>query len=464
MLGYFKKRVSKNIITTIIVCAVLIVIAMCVSKFNFIKYLTGPTKADMMKPMSELEGKYVTFDADFVMANYIRTSTQTTRNGVKVGSPTLTSLGYIVITYDKSGNDARYHYFGIVVPAKNEKDLDKLSKDFVDYLNGGLVPASYHFTGSVRKIKSDEIKYWNQMVGEIKEAGFDMSYLEAYTVDYDMIGTSSKFLVIICFWGMLVVLLYAIFHVIMSMLSFNAPIKKFIASNPGQSMEKLDASFANATQISPDVFVSADYVYYRKGGKVYVVALADVVWAYVYTYKGTNYLRLYGVNGKIIAAPAVPAAAAAVKEIAQLAPHCVCGYNAELNKMYTKNLSAFLGLKYYPVRQAQRNQTPTGTSFEMDVDGTLRPVDTEANTAAPAQGEAMQPVYTPGSDELEKELSAMLKGTSESASEAAETTAAEAVETATEAVETATDAVAEVKEKSPYDLDFTPIDTDLDIK
>ena len=470
MLGYFKKRVSKNIITTIIVCAVLIVIAMCVSKFNFIKYLTGPTKADMMKPMSELEGKYVTFDADFVMANYIRTSTQTTRNGVKVGSPTLTSLGYIVITYDKSEvEDEKAHYFGIVVPAKNEKTLNKLTDDFWDYLYGGDMPAPYHFTGSVRKIKSDEMKYWNQMLTDMnKKTGYDqyydMSFLEAYTVDYDMIGTSSKSLVIICFWGMLVVLLYAIFHVIMSMLSFNAPIKKFIASNPGQSMEKLDASFANATQISPDVFVSADYVYYRKGGKVYVVALADVVWAYVYTYKGTNYLRLYGVNGKIIAAPAVPAAAAAVKEIAQLAPHCVCGYNAELNKMYTKNLSAFLGLKYYPVRQAQRNQTPTGTSFEMDVDGTLRPVDTEANTAAPAQGEAMQPVYTPGSDELEKELSAMLKDTSESASEAAETTAAEAVETATEAVETATDAVAEVKEKSPYDLDFTPIDTDLDIK
>ncbi len=471
MLGYFKKRVSKNITTTIIVCAILIVVAMCVSKFDFIKYITGPTKADMMTPMSKLEGKYVTFDVDAVLANYIRTSSETTKNGVRQGDAKLVSLGYIVIVADRSGNEnPRDHYFGIVVPAKSEKTLNKLSDDYWGYLYGGELPAPYHFTGSVRKIKTDEIKFWNQMINDInKETGYDkyydMSFLEAYTVDFDKIGTSSKFLVIFCFWAMLAVLLYAIFHVVMSMLSFNAPIKKFIANNPGQSMEKLDASFANATKISPDVFVSPEYVYYRKGGKVYVVALAGVVWSYVYTYKGTNYLRLYGENGKVIAAPAVPAAAAAVKEIARVAPHCVCGYSPELNKMYTKNLVAFLGLKYYPAKQAQRDQAPAGTSFEMDVDGTLRPV-TPVNTEneATPQPEAMQPVFTPGSDELEKELAEMMNGTSESAAEAAETTTAEAVETATEAVETATEAAEKVKEKSPYDLDFTPIDTDLDIK
>ena len=110
MLAYFKKRVSKNITTTIIVCAILIVIAMCVSKFNFIKYITGPTKADMSTSMSKLEGKYVTFDIDYVWANYIRTSTQRTKNGVNVGSPTLTSLGYIVIVADRSeSQDALPH-------------------------------------------------------------------------------------------------------------------------------------------------------------------------------------------------------------------------------------------------------------------------------------------------------------------------------------------------------------------
>ena len=475
MLAYFKKRVSKNITTTIIVCAILIVIAMCVSKFNFIKYITGPTKADMSTSMSKLEGKYVTFDIDYVWANYIRTSTQRTKNGVNVGSPTLTSLGYIVIVADRSeSQDALPHYFGIVVPAKNEKTLNNLCDQFWDYLyDGDTMPAPYHFTGSVRKIKSGEMKYWNDMVSKVnKDTGydqyFDMTYLEAYTVDYDMIGSSSKFLVIICFWGMVVVLLYAIIHVIVAMLSYAAPVKKFIANTPGQSMEKLDASFANASKVSADLFVSADYVFYRKGGKVHVIDLHDVVWTYVYTYKGTNYLRMYGVNGKMIAAPAVPAAAAAVKEIAQVAPHCVCGYSADLNKMFSKDLNAFLGLKYYPARQAQRDQAPSGVSFEMDVDGTLRPINTQSE-AQPAEAEPMQPIYTPGSDDLEKELAAMMAGNSDAAAEtaqAAETSAAqaaEAVQNTAEAVQNAAEDI-EKKEKNPYDLDFTSIDTDLDIK
>ena len=225
MLAYFKKRVSKNILTTVIVCAIIIVIAMCVSKFNFIKYITGPSKADMLTPMSELEGKYVSFD----------------------------------------------HYFGIVGPEKNHTVLDNLVDKFWD---GAETIDKYHFTGSVRKINTDaksgksEKYYWDDTIKAIRDTGydqyFDMSFVEAYTVDYDKIGTSSKFLVIVCFWGMLVVALYAIFHVVMSMISYDAPIKKFIASTPGQSMEKLEASFARAEKISPDVFVSADYIYYRK--------------------------------------------------------------------------------------------------------------------------------------------------------------------------------------------------------
>ena len=476
MLAYFRKRVSKNITTTIIVCAILIVIAMCVSKFNFIKYITGPTKADMSTPMAELEGKYITFDVDYVWANYIRTSSQTTRNGKNVGDPKLTSLGYIVIVDDKSGSaDSKPHYFGIIVPAKSEKVVNDLADQFWAYLwrERDDLPAPYHFTGSVRKVASGEMKYWNQMIKEINDNTgydryYDMSYLEAYTVDYDKIGTSSKFLVIFCFWAMLAVLLYAIFHVVVSMLSYSAPIKNFIVNTPGQSMEKLDASFAGASRISPDVFVSADYVFYRKGGKVHVVNLRDVVWAYVYTYKGTNYLRMYGVNGKIIAAPAVPAAASAVKEIANVAPHCVCGYSPDLNRMFSKDLNVFLGLKYYPARQAQREQAPSGVSFEMDVDGALRPINMESQ-AEPAPAESMDPVYTPESDDLEKELAAMMAGNSDAVAETAQaaessaTQAAEAVQKTTEAVQNAAEDI-EKKEKNPYDLDFTSIDTDLDIK
>ena len=81
----------------------------------------------------------------------------------------------------------------------------------------------------------------------------------------------------------------------------------------------------------------------------------------------------------------------------------------------------------------------------------------------------MQPIYTPGSDDLEKELAAMMAGNSDAAAEtaqAAETSAAqaaEAVQNTAEAVQNAAEDI-EKKEKNPYDLDFISIDTDLDIK
>ena len=226
-------------------------------------------------------------------------------------------------------------------------------------------------------------------------------------------------------------------------------------------MDKLSASFSGATKISDDVFVSPDTLFFRKGGKIKLIDLNEVVWAYVYTYKGTNYLRLYGINGKMIAAPAVAAAANAVREIDRVVPHCVCGYNAELNKMFSKNLSGFLGLKYYPAKQAQMQAAggaQAAPSFEMDLDGNLRPVETAQQEDAPA----VEPVYTPDSDDLERDLAAMMRGSSDAAQEAVQS-GSEAVQ---EAAEQAIDAAQETAKNSenPYDLDFTPIDFDNDNK
>ncbi len=466
MLDYFKKRISRNIKITVIVCAVIFIAAAAISRLDFIKLIAGPTKADMMKPMSELEGKYVSFDADYVMANYIRTETITKRNGVETGR-SLTSVGYIAIVIDPAENMPA-HYFGVVVPAKEDKTLEKLTDGFWDYLNGeGDIPATYHFKGSVRKVKSDEMKYWNDCINKINKTGFaeafDMSNLEAYTVDYDKVGHSSKFLVIICLIVMILSALYCIFHVTFSMLTYDDQVKKFVAADPRRSMEKLSESFSRATKISDDMFVSPDTLFFRKGGKIKLVDLNEVVWAYVYTYKGTNYLRLYGINGKMIAAPAVAAAANAVREIDRVVPHCVCGYNAELNKMFSKNLSGFLGLKYYPAKQAQMQAAggaQAAPSFEMDVDGSLKPVETAS--AQQENAPQMEAVYTPNSDDLEKDLAAMLNGGSQAAQDAVSNQA----DAAQEAVQSAAETAQETADKSenPYDLDFTPIDFDNDNK
>ena len=467
MLEYFKKRVSRNMTITVIVCAVIIVIAMAVTRFDFIKFLAGPSKADMNQSLASMEGKYVTFDADYVMANYIRTETIHKKNGVQVGSATLTSLGYIVIMVDDTTNTP--HYFGIVVPAKDEKTLNSLSDQFWDYISGDsdTLPPTYHFTGSIRKIKSGEMTYWNDCISKIKKTGYleyvdSMSNLETYTVDYELVGRSPKFLVIICLIAMLLAALYAVFHIVFSMMSYDSAVKKFIAADPRRSMEKLDDAFSGATKISDDMFISAEYVFYRKGGKIHVVDLGEVVWAYVYTYKGTNYLRMYGINGKIIAAPPTPQAASAVRTIDQLVPHCVCGYNAELNKMFSKDIGSFLNLKYYPAKHAQNaGQMASAPSFEMDVDGTMRPVEnlssvmTSGNAGGQPSAQA-EPVYTPEPDELEKELAQMMGGAAETADNAA-TQAQEAAQNAQNAAEEAAE-----KAKNPYDLDYTPIDFDKD--
>ncbi|MBR5349543.1 MAG: hypothetical protein IK125_10025 [Lachnospiraceae bacterium] len=464
MLEYFKKRVSRNMKITVIVCAVIIVAAMAVTRLDFIKYLAGPSKADMNQSLASMEGKYVTFDADYVMANYIRTETIRKKNGVQVGNATLTSVGYIVIMVDENTN--KPHYFGIVVPAKQDTTLKSLSDQFWDYIYGDTdtLPPTYHFTGSIRKIKSSEIKYWNDCISKIQKSGYteyvdSMTNLETYTVDYDLVGRSSKFLVIICLIVMLLAALYAVFHVVFSMMTFDSAVKKFIAADPRRSMEKLDNAFSGATKISDDMFISPDYVFYRKGGKIHVVDLGEIVWAYVYTYKGTNYLRLYGINGKMVVAPPTPQAAAAVRTIDQLVPHCICGYNAELNKMFSKDLGSFLKLKYYPAKQAQNaGQMSSAPSFEMDVDGTMRPVENLSsvmNSNAGAQSAAQaEPVFTPDPDELEKELAQMIKGGSEAAD-----AATEQVQEAAQTAQNAAEETAE-KAKNPYDLDFTPIDFD----
>lgn len=349
-----KKQATKSFGIRTTVVAVILIASLIFTKAGIIPLLFGGTSIDGTSDFDALEGKQVSFDANYIVAEYVRlTSTNTDTHRT-----TLTHVGYIVWDYD---NDVM---FGIYLPASESNKLDAMIDETWGWLDYEIeeVSSTLHVDGTLRKMEGQELKYFEETIDELLyEDAQEM--VRFYTIDTTQVnGLEKGWLAIISAVDM-----WALIYFIWSLVnyltqSYYRAIKKFLDENPTIPESRMEADFASAVLFQKKIWVGKEWTVYMKGMKAYLMENRKQVWAYYFRRTGrysVSQIRFFDRDKKNINIDIPHSQYEEILKIYQdKQPQMVLGYDKDWEKMYKKNFDEFLNLRYNQViSQVQTEDT-----------------------------------------------------------------------------------------------------------
>lgn len=349
-----KKHATKSFIIRSSIVAVIIIASLIFTKAGIISLLFGGTPIDGKSNFEELNGKQVSFDANYIFAEYVRrTSTNTDTNRT-----TLTNVGYIVWDYD---NDVM---FGVYLPASQSSDVDKMIDETWEWLDYEIldVSSTLHVDGTLREMEGRELQYFKETIDELLYED-EQEIVRYYTIDTTQInGLEKGYLAIISAVDM-----WALLFFIWSLVSYLSQgyyraIKKFLEQNPSIPESRMEADFASAVLFQKKIWVGKEWTIYIKGMKAHLMENRKQVWAYYFRRTGRNpesKIRFFDRDKKNINID-IPNSQyeEMLKVYEERQPQMLLGYDKEWEKMYKKNFNEFLNLRYNQViSQVQTDDT-----------------------------------------------------------------------------------------------------------
>ena len=124
MLETLKKKSQKSRIIRAVVCTIIAIALLAVTKFSLFDVITGPTEIDITSSVEDLEGKYVTIDAEFFLTDYVEHTTTTKK---KYGGSTTRVDGNSYIVFqsvnDYENNSTIWYYYSIYLPKNKQTGI-----------------------------------------------------------------------------------------------------------------------------------------------------------------------------------------------------------------------------------------------------------------------------------------------------------------------------------------------------
>ena len=331
--------------TRTVVVAVILIASLLFTKAGIIPLIFGGTSIDGTSDFDALEGKQVSFDAEYVLAEYVRrTSTETDTNRT-----TLTNVGYIVWDYD---NDV---LFGIYLPASKSSSLDKMIDETWEWWDYEIeeVSSSLHVDGTLRTMEGKEQQYFQETIDELLYED-EQDMVRYYTIDTTQVnGLEKGWLAIISAVDM-----WALLYFVWSLISYLSQgyyraVKKFLDANPSVPESRMEADFASAVLFQKKIWVGREWTIYIKGMKAYLMENRKQVWAYYFRRTGrysVSQIRFFDKDKKNINID-IPNSdyEEMLKAYQDRQPQMLLGYDKDWEKMYKKDFSGFLNLRYNQV-------------------------------------------------------------------------------------------------------------------
>lgn len=344
MLDLIKKRVFRKTITRIIIAIAIGVVSLFVSNFAVLDLIKGPIKLGAEMKYEDYEGKYVTYDARCVLSEYVRVESQNT----ETKKSTLTDIGYFVFDEDNGV------FLGIKLDSVNEKDMDDLMDDSLNYFSGYSTeePKGITVTGTLRKLTGEELGYYNETVEYLfSEFPEYIPFAIPFTIEDNTVAGIANHLVYISIAVTIISLLYALYVTITFLTQkYATNIKKYLDNNPSYSMQHMESDFLAAEKISDDVWVGRQWTIHIEGTKACVVTNKELVWAYYYKRTGKHAeSKIKAFNTKKSMKVINVSEKNAMKILDIYGNHhaqMVVGYDKELEKLYNKDFNSFLNIKY----------------------------------------------------------------------------------------------------------------------
>lgn len=367
MVETLRKKTRKSFIVRAVITLVVAVALLVFTKFAIFDVVMGASKLDITKDLSTYEGKYVRVDVDFFLTDYVEHTTTTTRR--YGGSSTVTNgnsyIAYQVVQ-SADGGESTLYFFSVYRGQEDARLMEqKMEQSWEQISNGGARTASAkpsEVIGTWTEMDSQIERYFRETLAEmgISESQYDRFCF--YTLDTGKIGGQSTFL----FWVMMAVALVCLIIFVLSLVGcftdgYLSNINKYLRIKPSASLEAIEADFAQAHVVGSDTWIGRTWTVYRRGSKAYILQNQDLIWGYYFRRTGRNSvseMRLYTIDKKI---EHVSLSESETKEalgyyVAEQ-PHMMIGYNAEYEKMWQKDFSGFLEMRYNP---AMRNAPNAG--------------------------------------------------------------------------------------------------------
>lgn len=351
----FEELKQKNLKNNLVFCIILIVLGLGMAGFVLFGY-KDLTKLDPDEISNQFVRVKLTTNYDCFLEEYTRKSGST--------STTTTSYYYIIWTNEEDDNG---RYMAIKVPAVYGKRMDTMAEN--TYY--GELSSPLYFFGRVKPMSRGSNSEYYYFKDVFSDNNFTDEEIEAISIAY-YIDSHSTILVVLAFVGGIIFLIYGIYRLVMC--ATGKYLKKLHQdiANAGYNESMIESDYRNARSFDKkDILkVGRLMTYYVSGPKIRAIPNSKIMWAYQNTIThrrngvktGTTYNvmvfdELYP-KGHTFTVANETVAQEMLQWINATLPWVVVGYTDEIKKLYNKDRSQFLQLRYYT---CEHNAVEPGT-------------------------------------------------------------------------------------------------------
>ncbi len=345
-----KKRSLKALIPTILILLAIAAALLWFSIPSLLQSMEGPMDWEDVDFSGDIEGLYVTGTLSGIYDSYC-TKLNDSRRTV--------STDYII--------DADDTYF-LGLHVKADKDLEKaeeLMDISWDYLDGRadyseLEEAQYEITGTITKIPSDNLTYYNRYINELTDwtAEEKQAFLPYY-LDLNKSGMMTPIVsILLTALGVLLIFIAVLLPLLALKGFYQRSIRKYInaSADPDWTTRQVE-QFLETTPEVDNLRYNSDFICAQSGSTTLFEETDNLVWAYLHvttqkqyfiTVSKTYELMLGFKNGarQSVAMKREALVEKHIQQLSQIAPHIVTGYTDALDMLFVKNINEFLNLRY----------------------------------------------------------------------------------------------------------------------
>lgn len=311
----------------------------------------------------EIKSQLVEIDLTANFGYYLQEYEENTKTKVKK----TTSLYYVIWTGDE--DDVEYRYMSIKVPVASKKKMEEMAENSANQMYSDPI----HFVGKIKKLSKEELYYFKEYFKEAEWTDEDIDELTLpYYIECYKNPSSMKAVFCLVFFGGVAFIIAGIYRIIKGR---NGGFLKKLRADvqlSGYTDSYVESDYAAAQNISKgdDIKMGRLMTYYHMGPDYRAIPHNKIMWAYQSTTThrtngiktGTSYSVVYYVDGYKNSLNIGVVNEAAAQEILRrlnvTCPWVVVGYTEELKKLFNKDRTGFLQLRYNTVEHNPVEPTP----------------------------------------------------------------------------------------------------------
>lgn len=272
----------------------------------------------------------------------------------------ISTTAYYYAFYTGGENlDLDYAVMSIKVPASYNSTMEEIAE--YNYENDDYYPTPLHLSGEIKKMDQEQMQYFKQYF-QLTDAQFD-EFCIPYYVNVFKNKTSENIMSILIFGAGIALLIVGIVRIVRSASGSSLNKLKEDLAEIGCSEASAESDYNSAVSYvkNGDTKIGRLFTYYMSGSHPRAIPNTKLIWAYQITTThrtngiktGTTYSVMLYVddsrNSVTLPMPNESVTHEVLNKINQTFPWVVVGFSDELKKMYNKERSQFMALRYNTV-------------------------------------------------------------------------------------------------------------------